>query len=247
DPSIVGISAGAALFASLTIVLGGSFFSATWLGVSALSFASFTGAVLATILVFTISQEKRGTNVSTMLLAGIAINSLAGACMGVLTYLADDAQLRSLTFWTLGSLGGSNWLSVTILALVTVSSVIFLSRLYKPFNALALGEREAVNLGISVEKLKIQVVAFTALSIGSAVAFCGMIGFVGLVVPHILRLFGGSDHRFLLPASALGGALLLGLADTASRTVASPAELPIGIITSLVGAPIFLWLIYRKR
>lgn len=247
DPSIVGISAGAALFAALSILLGSAFSVLQFFGVWLLSIAAFLGALLATLIVFAISKEKTGISVATMLLAGIALNALAGAGTGLVVYAANDLQLRTLIFWTLGSLSSAGWPIVGILSVVMLLAFFFLGRFHKAFNALALGEAEALNLGISVEKLKWQVIFFTALSVGASVAFCGIIGFVGLVVPHILRLLGGSDYRYLLPASACGGALLLSLADAASRTWAAPTELPIGIITALFGAPVFLWLIYQSK
>jgi iron complex transport system permease protein len=198
-------------------------------------------------LIFALAREKRKTNVVTMLLAGISINALAGAATGLLTYLADDAQLRSLTFWTLGSLGGTTWKAVIFMSVATGLSLLILLRLHKSFNALALGEAEAIHLGVSVEALKKWVIFATALAVGVSVAFCGMIGFVGLVVPHIMRLWVGAEHRYLLPASALGGGLLLCWADTLSRTWAAPAEIPIGVITALVGAPVFLFLLFKQR
>lgn len=249
DPSIIGISAGAALSAAIVIVLAASI-SYSWYnfpGLSTLSLATFAGAVLTSILIFRIAREKRKTNVATMLLAGIAITALAGSFTGLLTYVADEAQLRSLTFWTLGSMGGSTWMSTGITLVATAIGVFGLLTLSKPLNALTLGEQEAKHIGIPVEKLKTLVLALTALLVGCSVAFCGMIGFVGLVVPHILRLLGGPDHRFLLPASALGGALLLSWADTVSRIIAAPAEIPIGIITALVGAPVFLFLLFKQK
>ncbi len=247
DPSIVGISSGAALFASASIVLGSAWAGTHWAGISLLSVASFIGALVSTLFIFSISKSKRGMSVGTMLLAGIAINAIAGACMGLFSFIADEAQLRSLTFWTLGSLGGSNWPQALLIIGVTIVTTIGISVLHKPLNALALGEQEMQFLGLSNERLKWQVIILTALAIGVSVAFCGMIGFVGLVVPHILRFFVGADHRWLLPASALGGAILLVAADTLSRTVIAPAELPIGILTALLGAPLFLWRVYKQK
>lgn len=249
DPTIIGISAGAASVASVAIVLL-SVFTTHWYGFMSLSFLSivtFAGAAATSLLIFKLASGKRGADVATMLLAGIAINALGGAITGLMTYLATDAQLRTLTFWTLGSLGGSNWMNTGIMAALTTVGLAGLLRLSKPLNALALGENEATHIGTSVESLKRQVVVFTALIVGGSVAFCGMIGFVGLAVPHILRLSAGADHRFLLPASALGGALLLVWADTFSRTVAAPSEVPIGVITSVAGAPVFLYLLYQQK
>lgn len=247
DPSIIGISAGAAFSASLVIVLASSVLAASWWAGSLLSLATFLGAVGSTLLVFALARQKHRTNVTMMLLAGIALNALAGACMGVLIFIADDAQLRSITFWTLGSLGGANWTTTGLIALATIVASVFLFRLSKVFNALTLGEQEAKYIGMPIERLKIQVVVLTALAIGTAVAFCGMIGFVGLMVPHVLRLIGGGNYRFLLPASVLSGALLLCWADTLARTLVAPAEIPIGVITALLGAPVFLVILYRQK
>jgi iron complex transport system permease protein len=249
DPSIIGISAGGALAASLVIVLAGSFLGTAYtIGtLSLLSIATFAGAAAATFLIFRIARKGGQTSVATMLLAGVAINALAGAFTGLMTYLADNEELRSLTFWTLGSLGGANWKNTAIVALTTVLATGFILPLYKPFNALALGEKEAIHIGIPTEVVKRRVIVLTALGVGATVAFCGMISFIGLVVPHMLRLWGSADHRFLLPASALGGAVLLCWADTLSRTVVAPAEIPIGIITSLAGAPFFLFLLVKYR
>jgi heme transport system permease protein len=249
DPTIIGISSGAMLAAAIVIVLAGDtlFSSYSFAGLSLLSVATFVGAILVIVFIFRIAKEGKKINVMTMLLSGIAINAVAAAGTGLLTYLANDVQLRTLTFWTMGSLGGSTWYNVLIVGACTILTLIFILPLHKQFNALALGEQEAAYIGINTEKLKRRVVIFTALSVGTAVAFCGMIGFVGLVVPHILRLVGGSDHRFLLPTSALAGALLLCWADNFSRTIVAPAEIPIGIITALAGAPIFLYLLLKQK
>ena len=249
DPSLIGVSAGAALAAALVIVLIGPLLAEVeaLLGLPVLPLATFAGAVGSTVLIFGLAREKRRTNVATMLLAGIAINALAGAGTGLLTYLADDAQLRSLTFWTLGSLGGANWSQTGWMAVATLLSLALLLPVAKSFNALSLGETEARHLGIPVEALKRRVIVATGLAVGASVAFCGLIGFVGLVVPHVLRLAGGAQHRYLLPASALGGAILLCAADTLARTLVPPAEIPIGIVTAMVGAPVFLGLLFQQR
>jgi iron complex transport system permease protein len=240
---------GSALAAALVIVLAGNlvFTSYTLGGMSLLTLFTFLGAVATTLLIFSLARRGKKVHVVTLLLGGIAINALAGAGTGLLTFVADDAQLRTITFWTLGSLGGASWISVIILSITTSLTLYFILPLFKSFNALSLGEEEAAYLGINTEELKRKVILFTALSIGASVAFCGMIGFVGLVVPHILRLVVGSDHRSLLPASALLGALLLCWADNLSRTLIAPAELPIGIITAICGAPVFLFLLVQRK
>ncbi|MEL6633458.1 MAG: iron ABC transporter permease [Bacteroidota bacterium] len=249
DPSLIGVSTGATLSAALAIVILGPMLThaeAEW-GVPLLPVVTFGGAVLSTFLIFGLASDRRGTNVATMLLAGIAINALAGAGVGLLTYLADDEQLRTLTFWTLGSLGGINWQSVVWMGGSLFIVLALLLPMSKYFNALTLGEQEAHYLGVPVEQLKQRVILATGLGIGCTVAFCGVIGFVGLVIPHLLRLVGGGQHRYLLPASALGGSLILCLSDTVSRTLVAPAELPIGIVTAIIGAPVFLLLLFQQN
>ncbi len=249
DPSLIGVSSGAALAAVVTIVLGSTLFGA-WgdtLGAVLLPAAAFVGGVGATVVVYRLGTRNGQTSVATMLLAGIAINALAGAGTGLMTFIADDDQLRDLTFWTLGSLGGATWTQLAVVGPCLLGGMIAAPFLARPLNALLLGEVEAYHLGINIERTKKLVVTLAALVVGAAVAVSGVIGFIGLVVPHLLRLAVGPDHRVLIPGSALlGGALLLG-ADVLARTIVAPAELPIGIVTALVGAPFFLWLLLRDR
>jgi iron complex transport system permease protein len=249
DPSLIGVSSGAALAAVVTIVLGSTLFGA-WadaLGAVLLPAAAFVGGVGATVIVYRLGTRNGETSVATMLLAGIAINALAGAGTGLMTFIADDDQLRDLTFWTLGSLGGATWTQLAVVGPCLLGGMIAAPFLARPLNALLLGEGEAYHLGVNTERVKKMVVTLAALVVGAAVAVSGVIGFIGLVVPHLLRLAVGPDHRVLLPGSALlGGALLLG-ADVIARTIVAPAELPIGIVTALVGAPFFLWLLLRDR
>lgn len=249
DPGLVGVSSGAALAAVLVIVFGDLFLPALMasIGPYLISFAAFGGSLLTTFIVYRLATHRGRTSVATMLLAGIAMNALAAAGTGLTTIVADDAQLRDITFWTLGSLGGATWKT-----LVTVGPLIALGTLAAPFmarslNTMLLGEAEARHLGINVERLKKGVIVITALTVGAAVAVSGIIGFVGLVVPHLLRMLFGPDHRMLLPGSALLGASLLLGADLLSRTMIAPAELPIGIVTAFIGAPFFLWLLLRER
>lgn len=249
DPSIIGISGGAITMAAFTIVLLVPLVSAfpAFAGYSLLSIMTFLGAVGSAWLIFSLSRSGRKTNVATMLLAGIALNAIAGSFTGLLTYLADDAQLRDLTFWTMGSLAGANYTNVAIVAVTLVLAIFLVIPEYKAFNSLSLGEQDAQLIGTDTEQLKRKVVIATALMVGVGVAFTGMIAFVGLVVPHIMRMLVGNDHRLLLPASLIVGALLLNITDTVARTVVQPAELPIGVITSLVGAPIFLSLLLHRK
>lgn len=249
DPSLIGISSGAALAATFVIIVGDLIHLTLPPMISLLSFpaAAFVGGIVTTMLVYRLSTIGGQTAVATMLLAGIAINALAQAFSGLMTFYATDTQIRSITFWKLGSLGGASWTSVAISApfiLVPIFAFPFLSR---ALNALLLGEAEAGHLGIKIEQVKRLTVILVALAVGAAVAVTGLIAFVGLVAPHLLRLLIGPEHRRLLPASALLGASLLLLADLIARTIVAPAELPIGILTAIVGAPFFLWLLLRDR
>lgn len=249
DPSLIGVSSGAALAAVVTIVLGSTVFGG-WgasLGAVMLPLAAFVGGVAATVIVYRLGTTNGETSVATMLLAGIAINALAGAGTGLMMFIADDDQLRDLTFWTLGSLGGATWTELAVVGPCLLGGMVAAPFLARPLNALLLGEGEAYHLGIEIERVKKLVVLLAALVVGAAVAVSGVIGFIGLVVPHLIRLAVGPDHRILIPGSAiLGGALLLG-ADVLARTIVAPAELPIGIVTALVGAPFFLYLLLRDR
>jgi len=248
DPGLVGVSSGAALGAAVAIVGGAAFGGlpeafAPYL----LSAFAFVGGLLVTALVYRLGRRDGQTSVATMLLAGIALTALAGAAIGLFTYLADDATLRTLTFWNLGSLNGASYARLWPLLLATLAVALWLPRRARALNALLLGESEARHLGFDVERLKRELVFCTALGVGAAVAAAGLIGFIGLVVPHLMRLLVGPDHRLLLPASALAGASLLLLADLVARLALAPAELPIGIVTALIGAPFFLYLLVRGR
>ena len=249
DPSLIGISSGAALAATIVVIVG------DWVSISlppfvalfAFPIAAFVGAIITTIIIYRLSTIAGQTAVATLLLAGIAINALAQAFSGFLTFYATDTQIRSLTFWKLGSLGGGNWSSILAIAPFVLIPIFLFSKLARPLNALLLGESEAGHLGFNIEQIKKIIVVLVALSVGASVAFTGLITFVGLIVPHLLRLIIGPDHRYLLPGSALLGACLLLAADFAARTLVSPAEMPIGVLTAITGAPFFLWLLLRDR
>jgi iron complex transport system permease protein len=245
DPTLVGVADGAACGAVAWIVFGGMGLAAG-LGAWGLILVAFVGGLIATAGVLVIARGEGRIDVATLLLAGLAMKAFAGAVLGYLIFLADDLQMRSLTFWLLGSLGGATWSSILPAALLMGLSVAMLAPLARPFDALALGEAEAAHLGVPVERVKRIAIAAVALGVGAGTALTGIIGFVGLVAPHIVRLIGGPDHRFVLPASALLGALLIVGADTLSRTLVAPAELPIGVVTSALGAPFFFWLL-RSR
>ncbi|MBA3448106.1 MAG: iron ABC transporter permease [Pseudaminobacter sp.] len=247
DPGLVGVSAGAALGAVSVIVLGETMLATAWLGIHALPFAAFAGALATTMTLYRVSTRRGQTSVATMLLAGIALAAMAGAFMGVLIFMADDGQLRDLTFWQLGSLAGATWPKIAATGPIIMAALLASPFLARALNALALGEAAANHLGIPVQRFKNIAIVTVAAATGASVAVSGGIGFVGIVVPHLLRLLIGPDHRYLLPASALLGASMLLLADTASRVVVAPAELPIGIVTAAIGAPFFLWILLRRR
>lgn len=248
DPGLVGVSSGAGLGAAVAIVGGAALGGLPEaLAPYLLSISAFAGGFLITALVYRLGRRDGQTSVVTMLLAGIALNALAFASIGLFTYLADDATLRTLTFWNLGSLNGASYARLWPLLVVVLAVIAWLPRRASALNALLLGESEARHLGFDVECLKGELVFCTALGVGAAVAASGLIGFIGLVVPHLVRLLAGPDHRVLLPASALAGASLILFSDLAARLVLSPAELPIGIVTALVGAPLFLYLLLRGR
>lgn len=249
DPGLIGISSGASLFAVLVI----AFESWLFLGLSQVTghylliFGAFIGAGLTALLVYRISLKDGRPQVTTMLLAGIAINGLAGALTGLMTYMATEQQLRTITFWMLGSLGGATWESVSAVTpfiLLPTCAMLFFG---KPLNAFALGEMQADLLGMRTDRVKLGVVTLATLAVGAAVSVSGIIGFVGLLVPHTVRLMGGADNRYVLIASTIMGATVLTLADVLSRTLAAPIELPIGVITALLGTPVFLYILIKEK
>lgn len=248
DPGLVGVSAGAALAAAATIVLGDALLAPQIgpLPFHALPVGAFAGGLLTTLALYLVATRGGRTSIATMLLAGVAFGALSGAIMGLFSYLSDDRQLRDLAFWSLGSLSGATWTKVTAATPFILPMLLATPFLARGLNALSLGEAEAYHLGVPVQRVKALAILFVAVAVGASVAAAGMIGFVGIVVPHVLRLMAGADHRMLLPASALLGAALLVAADTVARTVAAPAELPIGILTAAIGAPFFLWLLLRR-
>jgi len=249
DPGLVGISAGSSLGAAGTIVLGGTLLAplGMLLGTFTLPATAFVGGLATTALLYRIATRQGRTSVATMLLAGIALAALAMALTGLLIFMADDRQIRDITFWALGSLAGSTWSKTAAAAPLIVLALAATPFLARGLNALALGEATAGHLGVPIQRLKYVAILSVAAAVGASVAISGGIGFVGIVVPHLLRLSIGPDNRYLLPASALLGASLLLLADAVSRTIVAPAELPIGIITALAGAPFFIWILLRRR
>lgn len=247
-PSLIGVSSGASVGASVVIVLAGAWLqSNTALGLSLVAIGAFIGSFLVTVLVYRLSTSALGTSVTTMLLAGIAVSALAGAVSGLLSYYADNEMLRQISIWQMGNLSTANWQRVLVLTVVAILVLSLFPRESKSLNALLLGESEARHLGIDVQQVKRKLILLTTLGIGTAVAIGGMIGFVGLIVPHIVRLLIGPDHRWLLPASALAGGVLLLLADTIARIIIAPTELPTGILTAILGAPFFIMLLVQQR
>ncbi|MEQ8672065.1 MAG: iron ABC transporter permease [Aggregatilineales bacterium] len=249
DPGLIGISGGAAFSAAVMIVLGNSVLSGVEaiLGGFSIPIAAFLGGVLTTFVIYRIASIGGKTDIATMLLAGIAINALSVAGVGLMTFISDDEQLRDIIFWNLGRLTLATWDNLAIVAPLILLGMIPIAFFARPLNALLLGESEAGHLGVNVERTKQIVIVCVAMTVGAGVALAGAIGFLGLVVPHLLRLAVGPDHRFVLPGSALLGASLLIGADLFARTVAVPAEVPLGIVTALIGGPFFLWLLLRDR
>ncbi|MES1250071.1 MAG: iron ABC transporter permease [Chitinophaga rupis] len=250
DPILIGISSGASLSAVIVIVLF-SFLSSAGPGVLSgyylLNIASFLGACISSVIVFRLARTGGQTMVTTLLLAGLAMNALCNALTGLVTYTANNEQLRSITFWLMGSLGGASWTTVSSILPFILLPVVLLPLSGKALNIYSLGEAEAMHSGVDVRLLKVRILLLTTLLVGASVAVSGIIGFVGLIVPHILRAVTGSDHRTLLPDSALFGATLLVLADLVSRTLIAPAELPIGIITAIIGTPLFILLLCKQK
>lgn len=250
EPGLIGVSGGAALFAAIAIIFGGSvsFLSSLALpGSYFVSTCAFAGALLASIIVFYIGGTGSGSSVSILILAGVAINALCMALIGLCIYYANDESIRQFTFWSLGDLGGASWERIGLSIPLILLPSLALLRFQRALNAFALGENEAYHLGIKVKTIRIWIIALVALAVGSAVAVAGSIGFIGLVVPHMLRAVLGPDHSFILPGSLLFGALLLLLADLLARTIVAPSEIPIGVITALLGAPFFLGLLIQAK
>lgn len=250
DPGLVGIGAGASLGAISAIVLGGALAGVpalAWLGQANLvPVAAFAGGWAAMLVLYRLSTRGGRTSVVTMLLGGIALSAIAGAVSGLLIFVADDAQLRNLTFWSMGSLSGATWPRLAAALPVMAAAMLAVPPLARGLNGLALGEAVAGHMGQPVQRIKRLSVLSVAAATGAAVAVSGGIGFVGIVVPHLLRLATGPDHRWLLPNAALGGAVMLIAADIIARTTVAPAELPIGIVTAILGGPVFLWILLGR-
>ncbi|GKW14661.1 iron ABC transporter [Pectobacterium actinidiae] len=244
DPSLLGISSGAALCVALTIVLP--------LGLPPLlalyspMFAAFAGSLAITAIIFILSRSEQG-GLTRLLLAGIALNALCLALIGVLTYISTDQQLRQFSLWGMGSLGQAQWPMLLVTSTLAIPGMLATLYYARRLNVLQLGDEEAHYLGINVKRTKYALLLLSSLLVGVAVAVSGVIGFIGLIIPHLMRLHVGADHRWLIPGSILGGACLLLFADTLARTLLAPAEMPVGLLSSLIGGPYFLWLIVQHK
>jgi len=249
DPGLIGISGGAALGAVGVIVLGHMLVAIIPFAADPrlMPLAAFAGGLIATFATERLAHHRGVAATGTLLLAGIAINAIAGAVMGILIFMSDDNQLREITFWTMGSLAKGGWSGALLAGPFVLLAIIVMLRYAQALNAMLLGEREAMHLGVSVEHLKRIVMVASALAVGASVAVTGIIAFVGVVVPHLVRMAAGPDHRIVLPGSALLGASLLLIADSLARIIVVPAELPIGLVTSLIGSPFFLYLLLRRK
>jgi iron complex transport system permease protein len=248
DPGLIGVSSGAALAAVATIALGNGIAAPVLrpLGVYALPVAAFAGSAVTTVILVSVSGRHGRLMIGTLLLAGIALAAFAAALTGLIAYLSNDRELRDITLWSMGSLGGASWPKVVAVLPFAALTLFITPRLVRALNGFLLGEAEAFHLGIEVEKSKRLIMVATAASVGAAVAVSGIIGFVGLVAPHVVRILAGPDHRVVLPGSALLGATMVLLADVAARMIVRPAELPIGIVMAAIGAPVFLHLVTRR-
>lgn len=250
DPGLIGVSSGASMAAVVMIIVQNAlpvFQNTPVLNYYALNMAAFAGAIITTLFIFRVARTGGQAVISTLLLAGIAVRALCESVVGLMTYLANNEQLRSISFWSLGSLGGASWQTVGGVAPFILIPLIILPRLAPALNLMALGEREAMHSGVRVPRLKALLVVLATMAVAAGVAVAGIIGFIGLIVPHIVRQFTGPDYRILIPGAALSGAVLLTVADLLSRTIVAPAELPVGIITAIIGAPFFLWLIIKEK
>ncbi len=249
DPSLIGVSGGAALAVSCVIVLGATTLKGVShaLGIYTLPLAGFAGGMVATFFVYVLARHEGRTSLVTMLLAGISVNAIALAAIGLFSFVANDEQLRNITFWSFGSLGGANMQMLIVMLPPLLVAAVVLWRVAPGLNALMLGEQEAAHLGYDTQRLKRIIIVVSALCAGIVVSMCGMIGFVALVAPHMVRMVCGPDNRVVIPAAALTGAILLLISDVIARTLVAPTEMPIGILTALIGAPFFMMLLFKQR
>lgn len=243
DPYIIGISSGAALGATIAIITGTTVMV---LGFSSISFAAFVGAMISTFIVYFISKVKNKVPATTLLLSGIAVGQFFTAVMSFLMVIYQKDVTR-IIFWTLGSFSGTGWNELLPVCPFMIASILLLNIFAKDLNIMLTGEESAQNLGVEVEKIKIYILIICSFTTALAVSTSGIIGFVGLIIPHIVRLLVGPDHRILIPSSALAGAIFMIFADTIARTIISPTEIPVGIITALFGGPFFIYLLRKKK
>lgn len=247
DPGLIGVSAGAALGATFSIVIGSSFVLDSYFGKYLIPISAVIGSISIIMLLYVSTKGFSQQGISYMLLIGIAVNAFASVGIAVLTFISSDLELRNLSFWLMGSFGGSEWVTILPGIMIITLSIAWMINSSRELDILQLGESEASRLGIDVKKIKFKVILSSAITVGISVSLSGMISFVGLVIPHIVRLLGGVNHSYLLIGSALSGAALMSIADLNARFLIQPAEIPIGLITSALGAPIFLWLVLRSR
>ena len=247
EPGLAGTSAGAALGASLVFVFGTTSALARPLGALALPVMAFAGAFIATMVVYRVSISFGKVNVFTLLLAGIAVNAVCSAGTGFLSYIARDPQARNITFWNLGTFTTADWRGVSLVGIAFGFCFTFAIRYGKSLNALMLGEDEAALLGMEPDRLILKLIIVNTIMVAVATSMVGVIAFVGLVIPHALRMLRSSSYTFLIPASALLGAVMMSVIDIVARLLIAPAELPVGIITAVIGAPVFLWILIRQQ
>lgn len=249
EPGLIGISSGASLFAVVVIALEVTVFAtlSSLLGYYLVSVSAFLGAAFASWLIYRISQNDGRPHIATMILAGVAINALAAALTGLITANAEEHQLRTITFWMLGSMAGATWQTLLACSPFIILPLLLLPMYARPLNTFVLGEKQADQLGMRTSRVKLRVIILATMAVGASVSVSGIIGFVGLIVPHLIRLIGGVDNRFVLPASALAGALVLSLADLLARVISAPIEQPIGVITALLGAPVFMYILIKDK
>ena len=245
DPGLLGVSSGSALMVGVAIVLPFSF-PVVLVLYEQMVFA-IAGSLVVCTIIFLITQRHRDGSMMQLLLAGIAINALCGAAIGILSYIGDEQQLRQLTLWMMGNLGQAQWPTLLVASSFILPAIIATTCLAGTLNLLQLGDEEAHYLGVNVKRKRQQLLLVSSLLVGAAVSVSGIIGFIGLVIPHLIRMTTGANHRWLIPCSALAGACLLLMADTLARTLVQPAEMPVGLLTSLLGGPYFMWLILRNR
>ena len=242
DPGLIGVSSGAAFAVALSVVLGIS----SW-GLFVQPLAAFLGGLMLTFMIYGFARRSGNAQMATMLLVGIAVNALLGAAISFILSFSDNEELRDIVFWLLGSLAGSLWEFAYSAGPLILLAIVVLVRQSSALNLLSLGDAEARHLGVPVQRTQLLIVSAAALATGAGVAVAGVVGFIGLIAPHMVRLVLGPDHRRLMPASAMAGAILVLGADLGTRTIVSPAELPLGVLTAIIGTPVFLFLIDRSR